>query len=115
MKLKILFIPIISMLTGCPGENLNIPEQRTVMINGNHICFSVDEKEILNGYSVSSVQHGEYKELATAEFQNRSYPDSCIDIALPAGYAYEISYTLNERNYYYPFFKDNDGRVINYH
>lgn len=91
MKLKILFIPIISMLTGCPGENLNIPEQRTVMINGNHICFSVDEKEILNGYSVSSVQHGEYKELATAEFEKRSYPDSCIDIALPAGYAYEIS------------------------
>lgn len=115
MKLKILLIPIISMLIGCPGENLNIPEQRAIIINGNRFCFSVDEKDILNGYSISSTQHGEYKNLAAAEFQKRSYPESCIEISLPDGYSYEVSYTLNGRNYYYPFFKDNDGRVINYH
>jgi hypothetical protein len=61
------------------------------------------------------MQSGEYKHLAIDDNKKSAYPQSCIDISLPAGYAYEVSYTLNDQNYYYPFFKDNDGRVINYH
>jgi hypothetical protein len=62
-----------------------------------------------------SVDTGKYKEFAASGVKNLSYPESCIEIALPAGYAYEVSYTLNERDYYYPFFKDNDGRIMSYH
>ena len=115
MKLRILLFLLILMLTGCPGENLNIPEVRAIMINGNYLCFSVDKKDTLNGYFIYSMQNGEYKEITSAKFVRRSYPDSCIEIILPAGYAYEVSYTLNDLNYYYPFFKDNDGKVMTYY
>lgn len=114
MKKKVLLLSLTLIIVGCPGEKNNIPEQRSVMINDNHICFSTDKNDSLNGYVISSTQNGKYKEFAAAEFKNLSYPESCIEIALPAGYAYEVSYTLNERDYYYPFFKDNDGKIMSY-
>ncbi len=115
MKKKVLFLPLALTIVGCPGEKITIPEQRSVMINENHLCFSVDKHDVLNRYVVSSTQKGKYKEFAAADLKSFSYPESCIEIALPAGYAYEVSYTLNERDYYYPFFKDNDGRIMSYH
>jgi hypothetical protein len=53
MKKKVLFLPLALTIVGCPGERINIPEQRSVMINENHICFSVDKNDLLNRYVIS--------------------------------------------------------------
>jgi len=44
MKKRTLLLPLVIMLTGCSGDKFNIPEMRAIMINGNHLCFSVDKK-----------------------------------------------------------------------
>jgi hypothetical protein len=31
MKKKVLFLPLALTIVGCPGERINIPEQRSVM------------------------------------------------------------------------------------
>lgn len=115
MKKIIICLPLFFMLTGCPGENVGLGSWRSVMINGEHFCFSVDKHDVLNGYIISSTQQGEYKRFAVARSRRLSYPDSCLNIALPSGYSYGVLYTMNNQHYRYTFFKDNDGNIINWY
>lgn len=114
MKRHILYLPLAFMLVGCPGENVGVGTLRSVMINGNQFCFSVNKKDVLTSYVISSTQHGEYKRFALADSKRLSYPESCLNIVLPPGYAYGVSYTLNDEHFRYTFFKDNDGNIVNW-
>jgi hypothetical protein len=114
LKKLMIILPFVAMLTGCPGENVGVGSTRAIQIDGSRVCFSVNKTDVLSRYVISSTQNGEYKEFAKAEFKNLSYPASCINADLPAGYSYGVSYTLNNENYRYTFFKDKDGNILNY-
>jgi hypothetical protein len=112
MKKFVALLALIFLLTACPGENLGIGSWRNISVDHRRICFSVDKADVLSRYVLSSTQGGDYKELATAEFAHLSYPDTCINVQLKPGYTYQASYTMNNSNYRYSFFIDNDWNII---
>ncbi|AIR62922.1 hypothetical protein F3J34_23395 [Klebsiella sp. Ap-873] len=112
MKYFAAFIPVCILLVGCVGENIGVGEWRSYdIINGN-LCFTVDKSDVLSRYSISSIQDGYDKDLATVEFKHLIYPDTCIKVPLTRGYIYQTSYTLNNKVYRYGFFIDNNGLFI---
>lgn len=100
------------LLVGCPGENVGVGAWRSYDIINGRLCFTVDKSDVLSRYSVSSMQGEEYRDLATAEFQNLTYPNTCIKIPLTHGYIYQTSYTLNDKVFRYNFFIDNNGLIL---
>lgn len=104
------FLLLIFTLTGCGAGDRAAP-WRSIQVGKDHVCFSVNKSDVLSRYSISSVQDGAYKELATNEYVALSYPDSCLYLSLTPGYLYGVSYTLNHKNYRYVFFIDNDWNI----
>lgn len=105
---KLLIIPFIFALLGCPGDNL-LSIHRSVFMHGNVICFSLNKNDVLNYYTIDTVQGGEYKIVTYKEKIHLSYPDTCINVKLTNGYKYDIYYGLNGEKYSDHFFIDNDG------
>ncbi|MEW5559491.1 putative T6SS immunity periplasmic lipoprotein [Enterobacter asburiae] len=106
---RLAILPFILLLTGCPGMENRAPTPRSVFINGDIICFSVDKKDVLNYYRIESNQGGPYKTTSYKDDLNLSYPDSCIKPELNRGYSYHLTYDLNGEHYSDSFFLDNDG------
>ncbi|MEN0579733.1 putative T6SS immunity periplasmic lipoprotein [Phytobacter palmae] len=107
-------LPIVILLTGCPGkgrEGAETGERQSIYIDNGRVCFTVNKKDILSRY-VLSTNGSNYKELLVGDGVRLSYPDSCFSVSLEKGIIYGVSYTLNEKNYYYTFILDNDGNVL---
>lgn len=105
---RLIILPIILLLSGCPGGN-PISTQRSVFMQGNVICFSVNKSDALKYYMISYEPERKYTVLYAEEGINRSYPDACIRVKLRNGYRYDIQYGLNGKKYSDTFFIDNDG------
>lgn len=111
MKKIILTFPLISLLIGCPGGP-RAPEPRATFINGERLCFSIDKKDVLSYYTISSSESSDHEKLRWEEGLHRSYPDTCIKMKFKFGYIYYINYGLNNRDYEHDFFIDNNGYLI---
>ncbi|WP_414164330.1 putative T6SS immunity periplasmic lipoprotein [Superficieibacter sp. BNK-5] len=110
MKKIMLILPVAFMLAGCPGCPRG-PEPRATFINGERLCFSIDKKDVLNYYTISSSESSDYEKLRWEERLHRSYPDTCIKIKFKFGYTYYIRYGLNNESYEHDFFIDNNGNL----
>jgi len=109
--MKMLYlIPLLLLLSGCPGGNPGA-EYRRVFMQGDVICFSVNKNDILHYYRIDSTQGGKYTIIKADERVHLSYPDTCVKVKLKRGYRYNISYGLNGKKYSDYFFIDNDGRL----
>jgi hypothetical protein len=105
-----ILLPLLVALAGCGAGDRAAP-WRLILVNKDRVCFSVDKSDVLSRYHISSVQDGAYKTFATNEHVILSYPNSCLNLSLTPGYTYGVSYTLNNKNYRYVFFIDNDWNV----
>lgn len=101
---------LLLAVAGCGVRDRAAP-WRAIFVDKEHVCFSMDKKDVLSRYNISSTQDGIYKEFAVKEHVSFSYPDSCINLTLTPGYTYGVSYTLNNKNYRYVFFVDNQWHV----
>ena len=106
---RLIMLPLILILTGCPSMANRAPIPRSVFLNGDIICFSVDKKDALNYYRIESYQGGSYKRISYKDDLNLSYPDTCIKPELKRGYGYHLAYGLNGEHYDDSFILDNDG------
>lgn len=108
-----LLIPCF-LLAGCPGYqgHAGADEWRGFSVDARRLCFTVDKVDVLSRYVISTTHNGVYKEYANTDHVLLSYPDTCIQLALAPGYTYGASYTLNNANYRYVFFIDNDWNVV---
>lgn len=110
MKHYMAFLPLFTTLAGC-GAGDRVAPWRAIVVDKRHVCFSVDNTDVLSRYHISSMQEGKFKTFASEEPVALSFPDSCLNLTLNPGYTYGVSYTLNGSNYRYVFFIDNDGNV----
>lgn len=106
---KLTIIPLILLLSGCPGGGKPLPEHRSVFMQGDNICFSVNKSDVLNYYTISYEPERKYTIIEAKERVNSSYPGTCIKIKLTNGYRYNITYGLNGKYYSDYFFIDKDG------
>lgn len=106
---RLTILPLVLLLTGCPGAPYRASIPRDVFKSGDIICFSVDKKDVLNYYRIESNQGGPYKTISYKNDLNLSYPDTCIKPELNRGYSYHLTYELNGEHYSDSFFLDNDG------
>jgi len=113
MKRLLLIVPVVVMLSGCPGRG-NMVEIRWVSVDSERVCFSVDKNDVLTTYYLSSNEDGEKEIMASdsREPVSLSYPNTCFNIALKKGYQYGVYYTLNNKPYRYDFFIDNNWNVV---
>lgn len=111
---RLAILPVIFLLAGCPGGN-PAPHPRATLINGDHLCFSVDNKDVLNYYTVDASENGKIQKVVSSGYNklNSSYPDNCIDVKWRNNYTYVIHYGLNDKKYVHEFYIDNNGRLIN--
>lgn len=107
---KLSLIPIVFLLSGCPGGN-PAAEYRQVFMQGDVICFSVNKKDVLDYYRVDSTQAEGYIIIKAEERVSLTYPDTCIKVKLKRGYKYNIAYGLNGKKYSAYFFIDNNGKL----
>ncbi len=107
--MRTLFIlPLIILLSGCPGDKINT-KHRDIFTYGGVICFSVDKKDVLEYYRIESFQGGSYKILSFRDDLNLSYPETCIKPDLKRDHHYSLTYGLNGIHYSDSFILDNDG------
>ncbi|MCT4712044.1 hypothetical protein MUA04_17875 [Enterobacteriaceae bacterium H11S18] len=110
-KLMILF-PIVVLLAGCPGrDGLKMGEIRSIYINGDRICFTVNKQDVLTRYLLAT-NGQDYKVLLSADTVRLSYPDSCFTVNLQQGVIYGANYALNEKNYSYTFIIDKENNIV---
>ncbi|WP_407439105.1 putative T6SS immunity periplasmic lipoprotein [Lelliottia sp.] len=107
---KLVMIPLIFLLSGCPG-GMPAPENRYTYISNERLCFSVDKKDVLNYYRIESDQEKGYTTIKHDTNLKLSYPDDCINIKWKYGYSYAVSYGLNGKNYIHEFFINNNGQL----
>lgn len=109
---RLALLPVIFLLSGCPGGN-PAPHPRATFINGEHLCFSVDNKDILNYYTVDASEGGKIQTVVSSggNKSNSSYPDNCIDVKWQNNHTYVINYGLNDKKYVHEFFIDNAGKL----
>lgn len=114
MKTITLIFPLAIILTGCPGSP-SLSHPRATFIDGDHVCFSIDKKDVVNYYTIDSSKGPDTTNIVSSgrNILNLSYPDSCIKVNWAYGYTYVISYGLNNKNYHHEFFIDNDGQLTN--
>lgn len=107
-------LPLIFILTGCPGGN-PASKPRATFIDGNHLCFSVDKKDSLNYYSIDYYENGNIKSMVSSGNKKPLlfYPESCINVKWQYGYSYVIHYGLNDKKYVHQFVIDKYGRLTN--
>ncbi|WP_336209755.1 putative T6SS immunity periplasmic lipoprotein [Enterobacter sp. P82] len=106
---KLLIFPIAFLLSGCPGGGVPIAEHRSVFIQGDTICFTVNKTDVLERYSIYYWPKKKYTVIKSDNNISLSYPNTCFNVNLKNGYKYNISYSLNGKSYSYQFFIDNDG------
>lgn len=109
---RLIIVPVIFLLSGCPGGN-PAPHPRATFINGNHLCFSLNNKDLLNYYTVDESENGKIQTVVSSGYNkvNTSYPDNCIDVKWKSNHTYVVNYGLNDRKYVHEFFVDNNGKV----
>ena len=110
---RLAILPLIFLLAGCPGGN-PAPHSRAPFINGEHLCFSTDKKDVLNYYTIDSSDNGDIQTVVSSGYNklNISYPDNCMDVKWKSSHTYVINYELNDKKYVYEFFIDNNGKLI---
>lgn len=106
---KSLIFPVVFLLSGCPGGGVPVPEHRSVFMQGNTICFTVNKTDILERYSIYYSPEKKYTVIKADNYISLSYPNTCFNVNLKKGYKYNISYSLNGKSYSDQFFIDNDG------
>lgn len=113
--MKTLFIiPLIVLLTGCPGkgkEGAQYGERRAIYIEGDRICFTLDKKDVLESYSLVTSRNVSY-ELINNYSSKLRYPDTCFTVNLEKAVVYGVDYIINQKIYYYSFIIDNDGQIL---
>lgn len=108
---QIISIALIALLSGCVSKDPQHGRMGGIFIDGNRICFSVNKKEILTNYEVSAIGKV-YSVLLSGRSAHFIYPESCFMVPLENGVIYRANYTLDNKNYYNFFIKDNIGYVI---
>lgn len=106
---KLLSLPLVFLLSGCPGGGVPASEQRSVLRQGDSICFTVNKNDVLERYSIYYWPDRKYTVIKTDDRISLTYPDTCFKVKLKNGYEYNISYGLNGKNYSDSFFIDKDG------
>lgn len=111
---KIILLALVITLTGCIGKVNKGPQyakNRSVYIDRDRVCFSVDKKRVLSNYDFS-VMGKIPKVLLRGRSTHLSYPESCFMVPLERGVIYRASYMLDQKNYYDTFIIDSSGHVI---
>ncbi|TDN60451.1 putative T6SS immunity periplasmic lipoprotein [Scandinavium goeteborgense] len=113
MKILV-YIPLVIMLVGCPGGP-RAPETKPTLINGDSLCFSINNKDELNYYNITTTNNDDiiFLDSSGNVKLHLFYPDSCINIQWKYGHSYVISYGLNGKNFVHEFFIDNNGQLTN--
>ena len=112
MSKLILLIPIVFLLSGCPGKDgLKMGEIRSIYVDDDRICFTVNKQDVVTRYRLAT-NGQDYKVLISANPVRLSYPDSCFTVNLEQGVMYGASYALNGKNYTYTFIIDKENTVI---
>ncbi|WP_139156319.1 putative T6SS immunity periplasmic lipoprotein [Leclercia sp. LSNIH1] len=106
---RLLTLPFIVILTGCPGGGKPASIHRSVYMQNNTICFTINKSDILKRYSIYYWPNKKYTVIEAKDNISLSYPDTCVNVKLPKGYNYNIAYNLNGVSYSDSFFIDNDG------
>lgn len=106
---KLFALSFILILTGCPGGGKQASIHRSVFMQGNTICFTINKNDILERYSIYYWPNKKYTVLKAKDNISLSYPETCTNVKLPKGYNYNIAYSLNGISYSDSFFIDNDG------
>jgi hypothetical protein len=109
---------ICFLLTGCPGGADRMPYDNYgwISVNKEKVCFSLDKKEILSSYHLSSNENGKPVTLLDSgrdEGHNLSYPNTCFQVDIKQGQQYTALYIINNIKYQYRFIVDNNWTVIN--
>ncbi|MRS91094.1 hypothetical protein GJV04_13805 [Enterobacteriaceae bacterium RIT714] len=108
---KLAILPVIYLLSGCPGGGNPVPHPRATFINGNHLCFSTNKDDVLSYYRIESNEREKFNTVGYDDNLNLSYPDDCINFKWKKGYSYAISYGLNGKNYVHEFVIDSNGKL----
>ncbi|HDR2628021.1 TPA: hypothetical protein QCI66_004336 [Enterobacter cancerogenus] len=112
MKKLVLLLPLLVLLTGCPGrDGLKMGERRSIYVDGDRVCFTVNKDDVLSRYQLAT-NGQDYKLLFSGDAVRLSYPDTCFTAALEQAVTYGASYALNGKNYTYTFIIDHEGNVI---
>lgn len=106
---RLLIIPVVFILSGCPGGGVPASIQRSVLVQGDTICFATNKTDVLERYSVYYWPDRKYTVIKADDNIFLTYPDTCIKVKLKNGYKYNISYNLNGISYSDLFFIDNYG------
>ncbi|RFU90623.1 MULTISPECIES: putative T6SS immunity periplasmic lipoprotein [Citrobacter] len=113
MNKSLVILLLVFSLTGCPGgnhEGAEFGDRQSIYIDNPHICFSVNQNDVLSRYTLE--RYGkENKQLLIGERVKLTYPDTCFNVALTSGVSYAVSYMLNGKNYYDSFIIDIDGII----
>lgn len=109
---RLISLPLVFLLSGCPGGN-PAPHPRDTVINGDHLCFSIDRNDILNYYTVDTSEDAKVHTVVSSGYNklSLSYPENCLDIKWQNNHTYVINYGLNGKRYVHQFFIDGNGRV----
>jgi hypothetical protein len=112
---KVMIAGMCFCLSGCLlGEKFPFTDQGSAIIYGDRICISVDKKDVLDFYSISSSENNYKKELVNSgdtPLQYR-YPKTCFSAPLKNGFEYVLLYKMNSHTFRYEFFIDLNGRVF---
>ncbi|WP_435945287.1 putative T6SS immunity periplasmic lipoprotein [Dryocola sp. BD586] len=112
---KIFFCLWVFLLCACQSEadKLAFANAGAAIIEANRICLSVNKRDVLSYYYLSSSEDGYRKSILMSGHHplHLSYPDTCIKVALKPGYKYGLLYTMNNIDYRYEFFIDLNGVV----
>ncbi|NBD83760.1 hypothetical protein GV761_21290, partial [Citrobacter werkmanii] len=85
---KSTIIPLIFLLSGCPGGGVPVPQQRSVFKQGDTICFTVNKTDVLERYSIYYSPGRKYTVIKADDGISLKYPDTCFKIKLKHGYIY---------------------------
>lgn len=113
MKTLIL-LTLAVLLSGCIGtdkDGSHYAKTRSIYVDRNRICFSINKSVVLTDYFLSTLGK-EAKELLRGRSTHLSYPESCFIVPLERGVVYRVNYTLDNKNYYYSFIIKKDGRKL---
>ncbi|QKN81970.1 putative T6SS immunity periplasmic lipoprotein [Scandinavium goeteborgense] len=108
---RLLLMTAIVALAGC-GVGDRAPPFRSISVDNDYVCFSVNKADVLSRYRISSTIDDTYKVFAVKEHVALRYPDTCLKLTLPRDYIFATTYTLNGEKYRYNFFIDNNGQVL---
>lgn len=111
---KVLLIPLIALLIGCPGkgkEGAQYGQRKAIHVNGNRVCFTMDKNDVLESYSLAP-NRNVFDELLRSYASHLYYPDTCFTVNLERAVVYGVDYKINQKHYYYTFIIDNDGQAL---